>query len=68
MVERLATHVGRKALVQHVEDRKGHDFGYRVSSRKLRRLGWGPKVPVDLGLAGVVTYYKRHVGQAFAAA
>ena len=31
-----------KSLIQHVEDRPGHDCRYGVESSKIRELGWKP--------------------------
>jgi dTDP-glucose 4,6-dehydratase len=48
-------------LVQHVEDRPGHDRRYAVDSSKLRALGWTPQHSFDVGgLADTVEWYREH--------
>jgi dTDP-glucose 4,6-dehydratase len=66
MVECLAKQLGRRSLVQHIEDRKAHDFGYHVDSRKLRKLGWAPKVKMADGLKRVTEWYRKSVGAVYA--
>lgn len=48
--------------IDYVEDRKGHDFRYRVDSEKIRRLGWQPQVSFDEGLKQTVEWYVGIVG------
>ena len=48
------------SFVQRVEDRKGHDRRYSVSTAKLRRLGWQPLMPFEEGLAATVDWYRRN--------
>jgi dTDP-glucose 4,6-dehydratase len=47
-------------LVQHVEDRKGHDLRYSVDTEKIRRLGYRPAVEFDAGLASAVEWYRNN--------
>lgn len=44
-------------LIEHVEDRKGHDQRYAVDSTKIRKLGWRPKTSFDKGLTRTIEYY-----------
>ncbi|MBV9720237.1 MAG: dTDP-glucose 4,6-dehydratase [Candidatus Eremiobacteraeota bacterium] len=44
--------------VQHVADRPGHDRRYAVNSKKLRALGWTPRIAFDDGLAATVQWYR----------
>jgi dTDP-glucose 4,6-dehydratase len=46
------------ALVQHVEDRAGHDRRYSVDDTKLRALGWAPQTGLEEGLARTVDWYR----------
>lgn len=49
-----------ESLVHRVEDRKGHDRRYSVSTDKLRNMGWRPLVPFEEGLAETVEWYRRN--------
>ncbi len=47
------------SVIEHVEDRPGHDFRYSIDSSKIRGLGWVP----DRGaaaLADVIHWYKSN--------
>jgi len=46
------------SLVEHVEDRPGHDRRYAVDSTKLRRLGWQPGHEFEAALATTVSWYR----------
>lgn len=48
------------SLVQRVTDRPGHDRRYSVDTRKLRGVGWKPKVSFDDGLVSVVDWYRSN--------
>ncbi|MDR8407487.1 dTDP-glucose 4,6-dehydratase [Nonomuraea sp. 3-1Str] len=47
-------------LVEHVEDRKGHDRRYSLDDTRLRALGYRPRVPFDQGLKDTVAWYAAH--------
>lgn len=48
------------SLIEHVEDRPGHDFRYSLDSRKIRdELGWKPKCPFRKALAKTVRWYVK---------
>jgi dTDP-glucose 4,6-dehydratase len=49
-----------ESLVRRVEDRKGHDRRYSVSTEKLRGMGWRPTVAFEDGLAETVDWYRRN--------
>jgi len=50
-------------LVQHVEDRPGHDRRYAVDSGKLRRLtAWKPTVELAEGLRATIDWYRTNPG------
>ncbi|NEB79072.1 dTDP-glucose 4,6-dehydratase [Streptomyces sp. SID14478] len=46
--------------IVHVPDRPGHDRRYSVDDRKLRALGYAPRVPFRDGLARTVEWYRDH--------
>jgi len=59
VVERVLELTGRDgSLIEHVEDRKGHDRRYSLSSDKVRALGWTPQVGFDEGLELTVQWYR----------
>ena len=46
-------------LIEHVEDRKGHDFIYAIDSTKIRLdLKWEPKITFEQGLKETIEWYK----------
>ncbi|MFI6801009.1 dTDP-glucose 4,6-dehydratase [Streptosporangium canum] len=44
-------------MVEHVEDRKGHDRRYSLDDSRLRALGYRPAIPFEQGLAETVRWY-----------
>jgi dTDP-glucose 4,6-dehydratase len=59
VVERILELAGAdKELVEHVEDRKGHDRRYSLSSDRVRSLGWEPQVLFEEGLERTVAWYR----------
>jgi dTDP-glucose 4,6-dehydratase len=47
--------------VEHVNDRKGHDWRYSMDCDKIRNeFGWEPKVPFDEGLPMTILWYKEN--------
>ena len=55
IIERLGVD---PALLQHVEDRPGHDRRYSLDSSKLHALGWRPAVGFEEGLRTTVDWYR----------
>jgi dTDP-glucose 4,6-dehydratase len=49
-----------KSLIQHVEDRPGHDRRYALDSGRARALGWAPKLDFDSGMERTVAWYRDH--------
>jgi dTDP-glucose 4,6-dehydratase len=48
------------SLLTLVSDRPGHDRRYSVATRRIKALGWAPKVGFDEGLARTVSWYRRN--------
>jgi dTDP-glucose 4,6-dehydratase len=51
-----------ESFIQRVEDRPAHDRRYSVDSRKVRALGWSPRIGTAQGLAATVRWYQEHPG------
>jgi hypothetical protein len=49
-----------EALLTFVSDRPGHDRRYSLDARKIRALGWRPRVRFDEGLAKTVRWYAQN--------
>ncbi len=48
----------RRALIQHVRDRAGHDRRYAIDARKIEReLGWKPAESFETGIRKTVAWY-----------
>jgi dTDP-glucose 4,6-dehydratase len=48
-------------LIQHVQDRPGHDRRYAIDDSKIaRELGWAPGVRFEQGLRDTVQWYLEH--------
>ena len=62
LAERLVAACGRDwSAVEHVEDRKGHDFRYAIDDSKIRdELGYLPQVEFDTGLGATVAWYQAN--------
>jgi len=59
VVERILELTGRdESLIEHVEDRKGHDRRYSLSSDKVGALGWKAQVGFGDGLERTVAWYR----------
>ena len=57
----LAATGASEALIQHVEDRPGHDRRYALSSAKItKETGWSPQVSFEEGLARTIEWYRRN--------
>jgi dTDP-glucose 4,6-dehydratase len=59
-VRRILELTGRgESLLEHIEDRPGHDRRYSLSSERARsELGWEPTVDFDEGLGRTVQWYR----------
>lgn len=49
-----------KSLIRPVEDRKGHDRRYSISTDKLRTLGWNPGHDFESGIVETIRWYEQH--------
>jgi len=49
-----------ESLIQHVEDRPGHDVRYSLDGAKIAALGWQPQVPWEPGLRATVRWFAEH--------
>jgi dTDP-glucose 4,6-dehydratase len=47
-----------RSLVEHVDDRPGHDTRYALDSSKVQALGWSPSMAFERGLAETVAWYR----------
>lgn len=47
-----------ESLIEHVEDRKGHDYRYAIDPTKIRNeLGWEPKTKFEDGIIKTIDWY-----------
>lgn len=45
-------------LIEHVEDRKGHDYRYAIDPTKIKEeLGWSPKTRFEEGIIKTIDWY-----------
>lgn len=50
-----------ESLIEHVEDRKGHDFRYAIDPTKLKNeFGWEPKTMFKDGIVKTIDWYITH--------
>ena len=50
----------RRALIQPVTDRPGHDRRYSLDCAKVRALGWAPRRSFEDALRATVEWYREH--------
>ena len=59
LVKKIMTLLGNpNGELEFVEDRKGHDRKYSISSEKIKKLGWKPSAEFDRELESTVEWYK----------
>jgi len=51
-----------ESLIQHVEDRPGHDVRYALEPKKIKELGWKPKYKFNEALKITIEWYKNQIG------
>lgn len=50
-----------ESFIEHVEDRKGHDFRYAIDPTKLKNeFGWEPKTKFEDGILKTIDWYLAH--------
>ncbi|NQE54431.1 GDP-L-fucose synthase [ANME-1 cluster archaeon GoMg3.2] len=57
VVNEIVDIIGKKGLIEFVEDRPGHDIRYSLDSSKIRKLGWKSKHSYKKGLKETVEWY-----------
>jgi dTDP-glucose 4,6-dehydratase len=58
MIEILLDELGKpRSLIQHVEDRPGHDRRYCLNVDKLKALGWQPRHTHEQAIRATVRWY-----------
>jgi dTDP-glucose 4,6-dehydratase len=51
-----------RSLINHVQDRKGHDFRYAIDASKIKNdLKWTPTETFDSGIEKTVDHYIKHI-------
>ena len=61
ITRKILQYLGKdESYIEHVEDRKGHDFRYSLNANKLRKLGWKPKHKFDEMLKKTVEWYMEN--------
>jgi dTDP-glucose 4,6-dehydratase len=61
MVEILLDELGKpRSLIQHVEDRQGHDRRYCMDVSKLMALGWEPDYTHEEAIRTTVRWYREN--------
>ena len=61
LVKQIITDLNKSMdLIEFVEDRKGHDYIYRINSAKIAsELDWKPQIAFETGLEQTVEWYKQ---------
>ena len=61
VVREILAQTGKdESLIEHIDDRLGHDRRYSLGSEKVRALGWEPQMDFSEGLAQTVEWYKAN--------
>ena len=47
-------------MIEYGSNRPGHDFRYAINCKKLRGLGWAPRVEWEEGLRRTIKWYKEN--------
>jgi len=61
IIYEVQNQLGNYPSIKFIEDPRGksHDFSYSLSSQRIRKLGWKPKVNWKEGLARTVKWYRE---------
>ncbi|MBO4293588.1 MAG: dTDP-glucose 4,6-dehydratase [Clostridia bacterium] len=59
IVKLILKHLGKSEdLIEHVEDRKGHDYRYAIDPTKIKNeLGWYPETKFEDGIIKTIDWY-----------
>lgn len=58
ITKKILSHLSKSEdIIEHVEDRLGHDFRYSIDSSKIRMLGWKPSLNFDNALSYTIDWY-----------
>jgi len=61
VVRRILELTGKpESLIQHVQDRPGHDRRYALDCAKAHALGWRPAMSFEKALEETVRWYQQH--------
>ena len=61
LIERLVSLMGLDfSYIDHVEDRKGHDFRYALDDSKLMKLGFRETIDFEAGILQTIKWYKNN--------
>lgn len=60
IVKTILAYLGKPlTLIEHVQDRLGHDRRYAIDAGKVRRLGWLPQYPFERGICETIDWYLK---------
>ncbi len=63
VVRRIVNILGKgDDFIKFVEDRPAHDYRYSMDCRKIRALGWSPRLNFERGLEKTVSWYVDNYG------
>ncbi len=62
IVKLILKHLGKEEdLIEHVTDRKGHDYRYAIDPTKIKeKLGWEPETKFEDGIIKTIDWYLEH--------
>lgn len=62
IVKLILNRLGKpESLIEHVTDRKGHDYRYAIDPTKIHNeLGWLPKTKFEDGIVKTIDWYLEH--------
>lgn len=58
MVHYLAKLMNKEPKIEYISNRKSHDFGYSLSSDKLKSLGWKPSGTFEENMIKTIKWYQ----------
>jgi dTDP-glucose 4,6-dehydratase len=57
----ILAHVGLgEDMIEHVDDRPGHDRRYAVDTTRIHELGWRPRTDLDTALDATIAWYRAN--------